>query len=222
LRPIPHAIQIFHNTRHGFYILTKDGSQIIKHIERNPFVTLSLNQNEGKLAIAQCTAHISSDKAFISEVWSNDQIQFGNSGSNDPELRAILISIHSVINEGKTLDGVSLDESLYSQIQAETDEVNSGPFQTEQAIEILSQLFSIGQPVHLITFSGLGHNDRIITIRYKQGIGLFAVSSFSTNKVKEIQTDSNIALFYENKADNIQIIINAKAHPNKSPEVKKQ
>ncbi|KAA6356501.1 MAG: hypothetical protein EZS28_047971, partial [Streblomastix strix] len=38
LRPIPHAIQIFHNTRHGFYILTKDGSQIIKHIERNPFV----------------------------------------------------------------------------------------------------------------------------------------------------------------------------------------
>ncbi|KAA6310422.1 MAG: hypothetical protein EZS28_056315, partial [Streblomastix strix] len=156
LRPIPHAIQIFHNTRHGFYILTKDGSQIIKHIERNPFVTLSLIQNEGKLAIAQCTAHISSDKAFISE------------------LRAILISIHSVNNEGKTLDGVSLDESLYSQIQVETDKVNSGPFQTEQAIEILSQIFNIGQPVHLITFSGLGHNDRIVTIRYKQGIGLFA------------------------------------------------
>ncbi|KAA6358404.1 MAG: hypothetical protein EZS28_046069, partial [Streblomastix strix] len=154
LRPIPHSIQIFHNTRHGFYILTKDGSLIVRHIERNPFVTLSISsQNEGKLAIAQCTAHINSDRAFINEVWSDEQIQFGNSGSNDPELRVILISIHSIDYEGKTLDGVPLDEQLYSQIQAETDEVNSGPFQTEQAIELLSQLFSIGQPAHLITFS---------------------------------------------------------------------
>ncbi|KAA6386233.1 MAG: hypothetical protein EZS28_018241 [Streblomastix strix] len=224
MRPTPRVVHLCQNNKLGFFITTKQNSAKISQIEKNPFVAVSVYPGQGyESAVAHCTAQISSEQRLLDLAWSDDLKQAGYSGKTDPQLRVIQFTLHSVTFGDKTYAGIPIDKALYERLTSgDVPGLASGPFQTKEVNELLKDLYKTKTNAHLATMNGVGPEERILETFYKDGVGLYQITSLGSQKVRQIHANANVSILLENKGKMEQVVVDAVGRVCTNLDIKKQ
>jgi general stress protein 26 len=220
----PRACFLQHHEKIGFFYYTKTIYRKIGQIEKNPHVTVSIAP-KGSMTnvVAHCSARVSADPKELDLVYSDDIKKFGYTGRDDARLRIIVLTIHSVVHESKVYAGVPIDPKTYDIDRITPIEpLPAGPYDNKGAGEVIKKHCGLGTGWHLITWNGLHHEDRMLETMWSDEIGLYQVTHENSKKGTEIETNHNVALLFEIKETNDQIVVDAVGFVCRCPDVKKK
>ncbi|KAA6398986.1 MAG: hypothetical protein EZS28_005485 [Streblomastix strix] len=224
LRPVPRIAHLRHNTQIGFYYFAEHLSSKIAQIEKNPLATISIKPEKGfDSAVSHISIRVSSDRKILEEAWSDDMLKFGYTGKDDERLCVLLVTVHSATFGKDFYEGSPIEPKTYEKIaQDELPPLAAGPFKTKEIEELIQTTFIPKKNTHLITMQVAMHNERIVCASYNKEVGLYAATSVNTNKVKEINTNPNVALLVVDQQKQDQIYVDAYARISTCPDLKKK
>lgn len=208
----PRIVMLQHNEKLGFFIYTKTIYRKISLVERNPNVTLSITAegNEYFNVVAHCTARVSDKKEELDLVYNDSIKAFGYTGREDPRLRLIIFTIHSVTHGDKVYQGVKPDPNVYNiKKDFEVKELSKGPFQDKEAMKAVEEKLKVNPNVHLITWNNMYHEDRMMETHIVEGFGLCQATGSKSPKIKQIEDNPNVSLLLFDDKTNTQAVVDA-------------
>ena len=198
-----------HDDTYGFFITTHVPSNKIGQIESNPYVTLSLASEHGSTPIVvHCTAQIVQNATAAQALWKDEWKKAGFSGPDDPKLRLIFITVHSLEHENNHYNGVFLDP-LSITFKSPPEIPSPDRYQTKDAYQIINKTITQDPVAHLITWNGTLHSDRLMQTLWDNTLGPYHVTMLNSRKVAHIRRDPHVNILFVQKSTMTQVAIHA-------------
>lgn len=70
--------------------------------------------------------------------------------------------------------------------------------------------------------NGVGPEERILETFYKDGVGLYQITSLGSQKVRQIHANANVSILLENKGKMEQVVVDAVGRVCTNLDIKKQ
>lgn len=216
------VVQLTYKEKIGFFIYTNANSNKVSQIKKNPYVTLSIESVDNMYnEVAHCVARVSDDKKEIYSVYTDAVKNFGFSGKDDPSLCIIFFTVQSVVHGTKVYQGAKINyDSFPADRNYDVPKLPEGDFKEKEAKDAVKKAIGIFPNAHAITSNGLLLEDRMMYTDFKDELGFYSVTTATTKKIIEIESDPSVCLLYYDKKTMDQVIVDAVCIIDRSQESK--